>query len=173
MVSHAGGERIADDGVVGPAAFPPPDGAPAVAEPPTAKPSSWVVTVLVWMVVLAIPLASIGGGVFLLYQRAWGTRVEATVLECGLSGGINSGASTYRQDCTASWTIDGHEVVGGFSGGNGDSDVGHTVDATVRGDTAYSRSLLLPVILILLGLPFVVLLAFTRRAKGKPAGSAG
>ena len=160
-----------DDGTIGSASFPPPDGAPATVQPAPAKPSSWVVTVLVWVVVLAIPVALIGGGVFLLYQRAWGTRVEATVLECGLSGGINSGASTYRQDCTASWTIDGHEVIGGFSGGNGESDVGKTVDATVRGDTAYSRSLVLPVILILLGLPFVVLLALARRAKGPQPGA--
>ena len=124
---------------------------------------------------LAIPLAVTGGGVWLLYQRAWGTRVEATVLSCGVSGGIVSGSSTYRQDCEASWTIDGHEVTGPFSGGNGNSDVGKTVDATVRGGTAYSRSLVLPVVLLVLGLPLLVLVlalpVLGRRSQRNRSGS--
>jgi hypothetical protein len=105
---------------------------------------------------------------FLLYQRAWGTRVEATVLSCDTSGGVFGGASTYRTDCVAQWEIDGRVVVGGLDGGNGERDVGRTIDATVRGDTAYSRSIVLPVILVALGLPFLALplLAVRRRLRG-------
>ncbi|HSF87712.1 MAG TPA: hypothetical protein VLG28_18880 [Acidimicrobiia bacterium] len=57
----------------------------------------------------------------------------------------------------AEWTIDGHMVIGGFVGGKGESDVGKTVAATARGDTAYSRSLGLPILLIGMGLPFLLL----------------
>jgi len=40
---------------------------------------------------------------------------------------------------------------------HGASDVGKTVAATVRSDTAYSRSLVLPIVLIGLGLPFLLI----------------
>ncbi|MEZ5296558.1 MAG: hypothetical protein R2697_09905 [Ilumatobacteraceae bacterium] len=135
-----------------------------------------VVGVLVWLVVLAIPAALVGGGVFLLYQAAWGTPVEATVLSCDTTGGVFGGASTYGTDCVAEWEIDGRLVVGGFNGGNGESDVGKTVDATVRGDTAYSRSIVLPIVLLVLGLPFLAVpffairRAFRRRRQSAAGG---
>jgi hypothetical protein len=121
----------------------------------------------VWAVVFAIPVALVGGGGWLLYQRAYGTSVEATVLDCSSSGAVVGGRSTYRTDCVAEWTIDGRRVVGGFNGGNGESDVGKTIDATVRGDVAYSRSLALPIVLLALGLPFLLLpgAAVARRAR--------
>ena len=131
--------------------------------------SSRLVGVLVWLVVLAIPAALVGGGVFLLHQAAWGTHVEATVVSCETSGGVIGGAATYRTDCVAEWEIDGRVVVGGFNGGNGESDVGRTVDATVRGDTAYSRSITLPIVLLVLGLPFLAfpILAIRRRHRAR------
>jgi hypothetical protein len=135
------------------------------------------VSILVWAVVLAIPVAVVGGGAFLLYQRAYGTRVDARVLDCETSGTIIRGASTYRTDCIAQWTIDGQTVVGAFTGGNGEPDVGKTVSATVRGDTAYSRSLVLPIVLLVLGLPFLAfpVLAIKHQIKarlGRPIGTA-
>lgn len=120
---------------------------------------------LALLVVLAIPVATIGGGVYLLYQRAVGTWVEATVIECDVSGGRAGGVSTYRESCIAEWTIDGETVVGGLSGGSGGWEPGETVDAAVRGDTAYSRSLGLPILLIALGLPFLAILVLAGRAK--------
>jgi hypothetical protein len=130
------------------------DRRPATARRTAAK---VIVDIAVWAIVLSIPTATLGGGAFLLYQRAVGTHVEATVLECDASGAVIRGASTYRTECIAEWTIDGRTVVGPFTGGNGESDVGTTVSATVRGDTAYSRSLGLPILLLALGLPFVAL----------------
>lgn len=53
--------------------------------------------------------------------------------------------------------------MGNYEVGNGQGDVGKTVEVTVRGDTAYSRSLGLPIILLVLGLPFLVLLVFAIR----------
>ncbi len=128
-----------------------------------------MVGVLVWLVVLAIPAGLVGGGSFLLYQRARGTRVDATVMSCDTSGGVVVGTSTYRTECVAEWEIDGRVVVGGFTGGNGAADVGRTVDATVRGDTAYSRSVALPLVLLSLGAPFLALpvLAFRSRRRDK------
>lgn len=138
---------------------------PSAATRPRRGAKKVVGDVVVFAVVLAIPVATIGGGTFLLYQRAVGTRVEATVIECDLSGGRAGGVSTYREDCIAEWTIDGEKVVGGLSGGSGGWEPGETVDATVRGDTAYSRSLGLPVLLIALGLPFLAVLVLAGRAK--------
>jgi hypothetical protein len=128
---------------------------PAAPPRPSRSP---LVTVLIWVVLMAIPAALIGGGGFLLYQRAYGARVEATVLECNLGRtGIPSRyGGGIRQDCVASWTIDGDVVIGGYNGGS-PSDVGKTVPATVRGNTAYSRSLALPLLLVALGLPFLAL----------------
>jgi hypothetical protein len=117
-------------------------------------------SVAVWALLLAIPAALVGGGGWLLYQRGFGTRVGATVLTCDSSGHVRRFGSTFRTDCVAQWTIDGRTVIGNFEGGNGESDVGNTVDATVHGDTAYSRSLGLPLLLIGLGLPFLLVPAF-------------
>jgi hypothetical protein len=124
-------------------------------------------SVAIWALLLAIPAALIGGGGWQLYQRGFGTRVEATVLDCDSSGHFRRFGSTFRTDCVAEWTIDGQTIIGNFQGGNGDADVGKTVDATVRGDTAYSRSLGLPLLLIGLGLPFLLVpgLAIRQRLK--------
>ena len=119
-------------------------------------------TLLIWLLVLAMPAALVGGGAWLLYQRAVGTQVEATVLACETSVQWARYAPRVSQPCVAEWTVDGQKVVGGFDGGNGPSDVGKTVNATVRGDTAYSRSLVLPIVLIVLGLPFLALLGAAR-----------
>lgn len=120
-------------------------------------------TLATWGILVAITAATLGGGVWLLYQRAYGTWAEATVLECESSGGFRRYGSDFRTECVAEWTIDGETVVGGYTGGGGEGDVGKTVDVTVRGDTAYSRSIGLPILLIVLGLPFLALLIVTIR----------
>jgi hypothetical protein len=144
---------------------------PVARRPPPGNP---LVTVLIWVLVMAIPAALIGGGGFLLYQRAYGTRVEATVLECdlGRSGIPARYGGGIREDCVARWTIDGAVVIGGYNGGSA-ADVGTTVDATVRGDTAYSRSLGLPLLLIALGLPFLALPVAAFRHRRRAPAAAG
>lgn len=126
-------------------------------------------TILVWALLMLIPAALIAGGAWLLVERTYGTRVQATVLTCDLEGGVVRGASTYNQDCTATWTIDGRAVIGGFTGGNGQSDVGRTVEATVRGDIAYSRALGLPILLLALGLAFLLIPAAALRGQRRRA----
>lgn len=138
---------------------------------PAPRRSSLLTSVLGWALILLIPVMTIGGGGWLLYQRAAGTPVRATVLACETSGNWSRYAPTIREECVARWTLDGETVVGGFNAGNGSPDVGKTVGATVRGDTAYSRSLVLPVILIGLGLPFLVpvVLGLRRRPAARSA----
>jgi len=148
----------------------------AVARRPTSTPpkSSLVTSILVWLVLGGIVAGTLVAGSWLLYQRAVGTPVQATVLACETSGNWSRYAPTVREDCVAEWTLDGATVVGGFNAGSGSPDVGKTVDATVRGDTAYSRSLVLPVVLIALGLPFLLILVapLVRRMRGREPAAA-
>jgi hypothetical protein len=110
-------------------------------------------------VFLVAELVMIGAGVFLLVQRETGTRVKATVTGC-----VQTGAGrTETTDCTGTWVVggalvggDGRIVVGEVAGAT-KSDVGKTIDVTLRGDTAYTRSLKLPLLLIGLGLVVPVL----------------
>lgn len=143
---------------------PPASGSGVTTSPRPRRPFGRIVgAVAVWAFVMAIPVGLVGGGAFLFYQRAVGTRVEATVLQCDSSGAIVRGASTYRSECIARWTIDGRVVIGPFAGGDGFDDVGQTLDATVRGGTAYSRSIGLPILLVALGLPFLAFPVFAVR----------
>lgn len=110
---------------------------------------------------LAVPL--IGPGAFLLVQRETGTRASATVSDCQASG-----SGRYRSvHCTGSWTVggslldNGHIVVGTIDGVD-EGDIGKTIDVTISGDTAYSRGLALPLLLLGLGLVPVGLLILVR-----------
>jgi hypothetical protein len=131
------------------------------------------------LAVVIIALVAAAGlmapGIFFLVQRATGTRAEATVGDCEVTGG-----GRYRTvHCTGSWIVGGslleggHVIVGTIEGVDTES-VGKTIDVTLRGDTAYSRGLTLPLLLIGFGLipiAAVVLLARTlsrRRPKVDP-----
>ncbi len=95
----------------------------------------------------------IGSGIFLLVQRENGARAFATVGDCTVIG-----RGRYRHThCTGSWvvggplTAGGHVVVGTISGAD-ERDLGKTIDVTLRGDTAYTRAIAVPLLLIGLGL---------------------
>lgn len=110
-------------------------------------------TIFVLVVMLALTAGVLGGGIFLLVQREVGTRTQAHVTGCDASG-----TGKYRRvHCEGSWAVGGslvhggHVVVGTVDGAD-TGDVGRTIDVTVRGNTAYSRSLVLPIVLVVLGL---------------------
>jgi hypothetical protein len=110
-------------------------------------------------VVLVVALACLGGGVFLIVERETGTRAKAKVTECVESGG----SRLHRIDCTGTWVVGGslvggggHVVVGPIEGAES-SDVGKAIDVTLSGDHAYTRSLVLPILLLGLGLLLAVL----------------
>jgi hypothetical protein len=138
----------------------------------------WLVYVVVVSSICAVVM--IGAGSWLLWQRQTGTRVEASVTQCRTHG-----AGRYeRVHCDGTWIIGGSSlldpgssiVVGTVEGADTD-DVGKTIDVTLSpdGQTAYTRDLRLPLILIGTGLApavglvwwwFVSLSRRRRRAAG-------
>jgi hypothetical protein len=114
-----------------------------------------LVFVLVTSAIVAICMIWAGG--WLLVQRQTGTRVQATVTQCRTHG-----SGQYRRvHCDGTWIIGGtslldpgSSIVVGTVDGADTTDVGKTIDATLSSDgqTAYSRDLLLPMILIVTGL---------------------
>jgi hypothetical protein len=126
-------------------------------------------------VLLVSAIGLLAGGVSLLVQRDTGTRAKATVAECTHSGGSRN----YTTHCTGSWVVggdlvggNGHVVVGTINGADS-GDVGKTVDVTVSGNRAQTRSLLLPILLIGLGLLVaaggVVLIRAGVKARARPS----
>jgi len=138
---------------------------PAVAKRPPG------IAIVIALVAAAVMIAA---GIFLLVQRATGTRALATVGDCVTTGG-GRWASVH---CTGSWVVGGslleggHVIVGTIDGVDQDS-VGKTVDVTLRGDTAYSRGLALPLLLIGLGLVPAAGMALAARAALLPHPRAG
>ncbi|HWJ67228.1 MAG TPA: hypothetical protein VNT31_11150 [Nocardioides sp.] len=115
--------------------------------PPESLPIRIIVNLLV-AAVLLVPFVLVGAGAWLIYQRQTGERVEAEVLGCEIDVGYRRSS----QYCTARWTVDGVEYTGPIQG-SGDQEVGETVTATLRDGELYSRSLILPLVLLGLGLP--------------------
>jgi hypothetical protein len=106
---------------------------------------TWVLRgALIFFVLTALGLAA--GGVFLIVQRQTGTRAEATVTECH----VVSHGTHASDECSGTWIVGGsllaggHVVIGDVQGAES-RDVGKTLDVTVRGDTAYTRGLGLPI----------------------------
>jgi hypothetical protein len=139
-----------------------------LATPPAAKPRARA-RVPVVIVAALIAASMIGAGAFLLVQRQTGTRAVATVGDC-----VTSGGGRYRSvHCTGTWIVGGpligggHVVFGTIDGVDTES-VGKKIDVTLRGDTAYSRGLALPLLLIGLGLvPGAGTVLFVRAAFGR------
>jgi hypothetical protein len=106
---------------------------------------TWLVRgALVFFVLTAVGV--LGGGIFLIVQRQTGTRVQATVTECHVvSTGVHA-----TDECSGTWVVggsllgNGHVVIGDVQGAER-RDIGKTLDVTVRGGTAYTRGLGLPI----------------------------
>lgn len=118
-----------------------------------------VIINLVVAAVMVVPLVLVGCGAWLIVQRQTGERVDAEIVGCDLEVGYKR-ATEY---CTATWTVDGRDHTGPIHNA-GNADPGDRVSATLRDDELYSRSLVLPLILIGLGLPLCWLpFAWVRR----------
>lgn len=124
-------------------------------------------TLFIRFCIVAVPLMFIVPGMWLLWQRAVGTHVQAEVTACT----THLVGRSYAEYCTATWTRNGHVVLGDIEG-SGSGDIGRKIRATVRGDTAYSTSLTLPFLLIGLGLPFVFLTVRYVRVRDTAPGQA-
>jgi hypothetical protein len=110
-----------------------------------------VVAAVLLVGVVLLPFGFFGAGAWLLWEREAGTRTRVTVDSCL----VQRTGRSYSEYCTGSWTAHGHVVVGPVDGATS-SQEGVTIDATVRGGTAYSRSPAVAYILIGLSLPFFV-----------------
>lgn len=127
--------------------------------PRRAPPSPRAVWLLVGIFVIFAAIL-LTPGIFLLVQRQTGIPAQASVDECETTG-----SGRYESThCSGSWIVGGslleggHVVVGTIDGAE-QSDQGKTIDVMVHGDTAYSRSLATPLVLIGFGLcPAIVAL---------------
>ena len=108
----------------------------------------------IFLVFVLTAVAVLGGGIFLIVQRQTGTRAQATVAECHV---VTGGSTHATEECSGSWVVGGsllaggHVVVGDIQGAES-RDIGKTLDVTVRGGTAYTRGLGLPIGLTVGGL---------------------
>jgi hypothetical protein len=137
--------------------------------------------ILLVVLVFVGGLGMLGGGVFLVVVQLTGTPATARIAECHDSGG------RYHSDvCTGTWVtggslLAGGRVVLGTVDGADSKDVGHTLDVRLSGSRAYTTSLRVPIVLIVLGLAVtafgVRLLWIARRARARagraPAPRAG
>lgn len=106
---------------------------------------------LTFGVLVVVGLGMVGGGIFLLVQRATGARVQATVTRCEPHHPYGGGG------CVGMWTVggslaNGGRLVTGTIDGASSGDEGKTVTVTLSGNRAYTRSLTTPVLLLVLGI---------------------
>jgi hypothetical protein len=116
-----------------------------------AGPVMRVIALVLLVGVMLLPFLLFGAGAWLLWEREAGTRERVSVDDCL----VQQTGRSYTETCTGTWTIHGHVVEGPVDGATSDQE-GQTIDATVRGGTAYSRSPAVGFILIGLSLPFFI-----------------
>jgi hypothetical protein len=102
-------------------------------------------------------LGMVAGGVYQVIVRETGERATARVTECHKSGG------RYRSDvCSGTWVAGGsllaggHVVLGTIDGADS-GDLGRTIEVRLSGERAYTTSLRVPIILIVIGLGIAAL----------------
>jgi hypothetical protein len=115
----------------------------------------WLGILLVLLFLLG-GLGMLAGGIYQVVVKETGPRATARITECHRSGG------RYRSDvCTGIWVAGGSLVAGGrvvtgtVDGADG-GDLGHTIDVRLSGGRAYTTSLRVPIILIVIGLALTV-----------------
>ena len=115
----------------------------------------WLGILLVVLLLLG-GLGMLAGGVHQIVVKQTGPRAQARITECHRSGG------RYRSDvCTGMWVaggslLAGGRVVTGTVDGADSGDLGRTIDVRLSGGTAYTTSLRVPIILIVIGLALTV-----------------
>jgi hypothetical protein len=100
------------------------------------------------VLIVVMTLAFLGGGAFILFVQQTGTKTQATVTTCDVKRIRHT-----TIHCIGTWTVDGSVKTGTIDGANPD-DEGNTIDVRLNGGRAYTTSLRLPIILIVIGLLF-------------------
>lgn len=111
---------------------------------------------LVRAMIMALPLAVVGAGVYYLSQQLTGTPGTATVKECHLTGT----RATRGYVCTGTWAVNGKAVGSGTINGAVSGDQGKRLDIAIRDGAAYTTSLATPIMLIALGSGVALLFGF-------------
>jgi hypothetical protein len=104
--------------------------------------------------VLVAGLALIGAGAYQLVKVETGTRTTATVDECHL---VTAALHGKTPECTGTWVIGGSlrkggHVIDGDITGVDSHDVGRQVKVTIVNGEAFTRSPVVPIIVICLGI---------------------
>ena len=132
------------------------------------------ISIIVVIVVLLSGLGLLAGGIFEIVVLETGTPAKARVIECHSVGG------RYRSySCTGTWVTggrlvggNGHVVIGTVDGATR-HDIGRTIDVRLAGNRAYTTSLRVPIILLVLGLGSLGLaVQLLRSALRRPAPQA-
>jgi hypothetical protein len=112
---------------------------------------------VIFLIVALVGLGMIAGGILSIVHKESGVKSRATVSGCHAIGGKNT---TFQ--CDGSW-VEGGSLVGGHGhvvlGSIDDaspSDIGKTINVRVSGDQAYTPSLRVPIILLVLGVLLAV-----------------
>jgi hypothetical protein len=107
----------------------------------------------IFLLVALVGVAMLAGGILSIAHKESGARARATVTGCHVIAGKNA-----TSECDGSWVVGGslvggggHVVLGSIDDAN-PSDIGKTIDVRVSGDHAYTASLRVPIILLILGL---------------------
>lgn len=111
---------------------------------------------LVVALIMGIPLAVAGGGVYYLTQQLAGTPATAVISECHFSGTRASRGYV----CTGTWVIDGTAAGSGTINGAVSGDEGRRLDVRIRDGAAYTTSLATPITLTALGGGVALLFGF-------------
>jgi hypothetical protein len=112
----------------------------------------WLLKFVVGVFLVAGLALLVGGGVRLVQEQT-DTRTLATVTSCSSIGaGSKDGAST---ECLATWTARGRQVNGIITGVS-KHDVGKKIKVTTSGRSAFTISLVLPLVLIAVGLASLI-----------------
>lgn len=108
---------------------------------------------VIFLIVALVGLGLIAGGILPIVHKESGAKARASVTGCHEIGGKNT---TFQ--CDGSWVAGGslvggggHVVLGSIDDAS-PSDLGKTIDVRVSGDQAYTASLRVPIILVVLGL---------------------
>lgn len=106
----------------------------------------------VFLIVALVGIGMIAGGIASIIHKESGLKARATITACHRTVGMHS---TYQ--CDGSWVEGGslvsgkgHVVLGSVDDAE-PSDIGKTIDVRVSGDHAYTPSLRVPIILLVLG----------------------
>jgi hypothetical protein len=115
--------------------------------PPRQRPRSRAQTIIVLAVVSLAPVLFIGGGLYVLSAKEWGTTARVTITQCQGAG---------RSEVCSGMMVDGDLLHGGsvrtvdVDDATSD-DIGKTIGVRIRDGHVFTTSLRLPIVMLTAG----------------------